>query len=306
MPLGRPLGRLAAGLAAALLLVGAGPAPAPVSEGPTPADPAAAAFRLGALKLIALRDAGFVSPNDSSDFGINVGPAAVAAALQAAGAPTDRITLSVDALAIEAPGRIMLLDTGVGPSAGGVLMQSLALARISPADVTDVLITHSHFDHVGGLLGPGGTSAFPKAAVWISAREWAWMKSGKEDRKLVAAIGPQVRPFEPGHEILPGVTPIALYGHTPGHVGYLIRSGGRTLEDIGDIAHSSIASLAHPAWTEMDEDMAAGAATRVRELTRLAAARQLIFAPHFPFPGIGWIVAGGQGFRWRPDPAVGR
>ncbi|HEY2481948.1 MAG TPA: MBL fold metallo-hydrolase, partial [Caulobacteraceae bacterium] len=114
-------------------------------------------------------------------------------------------------------------------------------------------------------------------------------------------IAAQVRVFQPGAPVLPGITPIALYGHTPGHVGYEIVSDGQRLIDIGDIAHSPIISLAKPNWTiDFDEDRAAGASTRRAELARLAADRTLVFAPHFPFPGIGRVRRAGDGFSWAP------
>ncbi len=297
MPLPHPAAAVALALALALIA-----APA-LAQTPTP--PAGAAFRLGADRLTALRDGALTSPNDGGDFGSRAGPAAVAAVLAAAGAPTDRISLDVDALLLRMPGHTVLLDTGMGPPHHGALIASLALAGVAPGEITDVLITHGHFDHVGGLLTHAGAPAFPRARVWVSAREWAALRADRESRALVAAIAPQVTTFVPGRPILPGVTPIALYGHTPGHVGYQIVSRGRTLEDIGDIAHSSIVSLARPDWLGgIDDDPPAGARTRQAELARLAAHHTLIFAPHFPFPGVGWVVAKGQGYVWRPDGEV--
>lgn len=264
--------------------------------------PAAESFRLGDDVLTALRDGGYQSPNNGDDFGTEAGPGAVATLLASAGAPTDRIILSVDALLVRMPGHILLLDTGSGRPANGALDRSLRLAGVSPDDITDVLVTHGHSDHVGGLVGADGKPAFPRAIVWISAREWAWMPTTDGTKSLAAAIGSQVRTFEPGREILPGVTPIALYGHTAGHVGYQIVSQGRMIEDIGDIAHSSIVSLAKPDWIgHMDEDPKSAARTRRAELRRLAASHTLVFAPHFPFPGVGWIVAKGDGYAWEPD-----
>jgi glyoxylase-like metal-dependent hydrolase (beta-lactamase superfamily II) len=271
--------------------------------GPVTAPPGAWRIRLGAVDLTVLRDGGYVSPNDGSDFGSKAGPDAVARLLAEAGLPTDRIALAVDALLVREPGRLVLIDTGLGPRDHGVLPRSLAMAHVSPAEVTDVLITHAHGDHVGGLATADGRPAFPHAVVRLSAREWAWMRD--RNRKLADIVAPQVRTFEPGRPILPGITSLALSGHTPGHVGYEIVSRGRRLEDIGDTAHSSVISLARPDWTGgIDEDPPVAAATRRHELERLATNRELIFSPHFPFPGVGRIIRKGEGFVWKPARAL--
>lgn len=288
--------------AAALWLLGG--AAGAMEPGTVTAPPAAWRFRLGALELTALRDGGYVTPNDGGDFGTTAGPAAVGKLLGAAGLPIDRISLDVSVLVVRSPGRVVLLDSGLGPTRHGALPRSLAMAGVSAAQVTDVLITHSHIDHIGGLLGADGAPAFPRAVIHISAIEWAWMRGQDETRALAAAIAPQVRTFEPGRPVLPGITPVALYGHTPGHVGYEIVSRGQRLEDIGDTAHSSVVNLARPDWTGgMDLDPPAGAATRRRALDHLAASHELIFAPHFPFPGVGRIEAHDDGFVWKPVAA---
>jgi glyoxylase-like metal-dependent hydrolase (beta-lactamase superfamily II) len=293
--------RLAAALLAALFAIH----PARADDGVRTAPPGIASFRLGALQVTTLRDGGYVLQNGSGDLGADVGPKAVARVLAAAGAPTDQVSLAVDALLLRGGGRVILVDTGMGPDNHASLVASLKLAGVAPGEVTDVLITHAHFDHVGGLIDAAGRSAFPKAAIWINAREWAAMLAVPGPHRITPAIAAQVRTFEPGHEILPGITPTALYGHTTGHVGYIIASNGQQLEDIGDLAHSSIVELAEPGWRGgIDEDPTAGAATRATEVKRLAAAHTLIFAPHFPFPGVGWVVPHGDGYIWKPDPEV--
>ena len=111
--------------------------------------------------------------------------------------------------------------------------------------------------------------------------------------------------FTPDSPVLPGVTPVALPGHTPGHVGYMIVAGRNRLFDFGDTAHSSIVSLAKPDWKiEFDNDQDEGRATRRAELTKLAANATPVFAPHFPYPGLGKVVAAGDGFIWRPEAMI--
>ncbi|HLK23221.1 MAG TPA: MBL fold metallo-hydrolase [Caulobacteraceae bacterium] len=295
-----PLARFALALAAALVLV-ANPLAGRADDGPRPVAPDAKAFRLGALQLAALRGGGWHAANDGTVFGLNATRGEVTALLAKAGAPTDVVLLDVDALLVRLPGHVVLIDAGLPPSDGGVVLRSLALAGVAPADVTDVLITHGHLDHIGGLLTAEGWRALPSAVVRMSAREWAALQAQAGAAAMVKTLAPQVRTFEPGGEVLPGITSIALYGHTPGHVGYEIRSGAARLIDIGDVAHSSIISLAKPDWTiDFDEDRAAGARTRRAELTKLAADGTLVFAPHFPFPGLGHIARAGDGFVWRP------
>ena len=270
---------------------------------PVPVAPAATRFPLGAFTVVSLRDELNVVPNDGSVFGKDQTPAAVAAVLQSAGAPTQDATLGVDALLVEEPGRTVLIDTGLGPKVGGVLMQSLVRAGVAPEKVTDILITHSHGDHVGGLMTADGRLAFPNATVRMSAPEWAFMQKNAAQAAMVAAIGPKVKTFAPGSSVVPGIVAVVLPGHTPGHSGYRIESRGAQLTDVGDVAHSAIVSLAKPGWIiGYDTDGAEGRETREAELKSLAASHQRIFAPHFPYPGIGTVVTQGSGYAFVPSP----
>ena len=275
-------------------------ADAAVAFGPATVAPAAHEFALGKLKLATLHDAQFVVPNDSKTFGIGADPAAVSDVLRAAGAPTDRITLSVNALLVRMGHRVVLIDTGIGQKSHGELLGSLHEAGVKPTAVTDVLITHSHGDHVGGLVDADGHLAFPKATIRMSSPEWAFMQS-KSAPDIAKAVSKKVHTFEPGAQVLPGIKSVPLNGHTPGHTGYEISSGTDRLLYIGDLAHSSIISLAKPQWgVQFDSDDATAKATRAATLKQLAGDQELVVSPHFPFPGVGHSEAGGDGFTWKP------
>lgn len=282
------------------------------------APPEARSLRLGSFKVIALHDGDVVRANEGKTFGLDVGAEAVDDVLRAARAPAGEIAMSHSALMVIAGKRVVLIDTGEGPLVGGALIPSLALAGIKPDQVTDVLITHSHPDHVGGLIGRDGRAAFPNAIIRMSAKEWAFMQGGGrpkteivdarsillEAAPVVAGIRQQVKTFNPGAIVLPGIRSVAIEGHSPGHVGYEITSAGHRIFDVGDVVHSSIVNLAKPDWADgYDQDPRIGAASRRAVLERLSKSGELIFSPHFPFPGLGRIKRSGDGFSWAPVQA---
>lgn len=291
--------RIASLIASLLLTLGASSG-ARAEFKAVPVAPAARPFHVGALSLTVLHDTQIVVANDGETFGLDVSTRKVGDVLRTAGAPADRITLSVNDLLVRTGRRLLLIDTGLGPRYHGALLASLKLAGVSPGDVTDVLLTHPHPDHVGGLLDAQGRLAFPNATIRMASTAWAWMHQ-KVTPAMISAVTPRVQTFQPGASIAPGIRSVSLPGHTPGHVGYEIVSGGSRLIDIGDLAHSSIVSLARPRWENgFDNDRVLGRQTRVEELTPLARSHEWVFAPHFPFPGIGHIVVAGRGFAWQP------
>jgi len=288
-------------LSLAATLIAAPVASFAANFGPGPVPAAATSFQVGTVAVTALADTQYVLPNDGKIFGVGVGADAVAKVLGAADAPTDVITLPVDALVVRDGTRTLLIDSGLGPNLGGSLMTSLKLVGVKAADVTDVLITHPHPDHIGGLLTADGHVAFPQARIHFSTPDWKALGAQAEQAALVKAIASQVQTFEPGAAITATVTSVPLPGHTPGHVGYRITSGNDSLLDVGDVAHSSIVSLAEPDWgMGFDQDSPLAKSTRRHALADLAKTRQLIFAPHFPYPGIGTVETSGDGYKWHP------
>lgn len=266
----------------------------------TPVAAAARPFQLGKLELTALYDAQITVPNDGKSFGTDAKAGDVAELLRAYGAPPGEITLSVNVLMVKTGGQIVLLDAGTGPEWHGALLASLKLTGVAPEAITDILITHSHGDHVNGLLDVNGKLAFPNATIRMSDEEWEWTKT-KGSEHLVTAISGHVTSFRAGETVVAGIRSLPIEGHTPGHVGYEISSAGARLRDIGDLAHSSIISLAKPQWLNgFDRDGDEARAIRISMLAELARSRELVFAPHFPFPGVGYVVPDGTAFKWQP------
>ncbi|OYX49618.1 MAG: hypothetical protein B7Y90_07035 [Alphaproteobacteria bacterium 32-64-14] len=300
-------------LAAALSLPLAACAPeakeAPVAE--APAAPAIAAFTAGAdvhaftigdWRAAAVRDGGGEFPNDNKTLAINKTKADVDALLTANGLPTETLSLSIQPLVVRTTDKVMLFDTGAAASFGpgaGKLPASLQAAGVDAGAVTDIFISHGHGDHILGLVTVDGALAFPNAAVHISGPQWAAMQADTTITALVTAVTPRVATFEPGADIVPGVKGVDIQGHTPGHSGYLITSGDQSVLFIGDTMHHSVISVQQPDWTiAFDGDAPTAQASRNKLLTDSAASGQRIFAPHFPFPGIGKFEKKDDHFVW--------
>ncbi|WP_332766427.1 MBL fold metallo-hydrolase [Phenylobacterium sp.] len=299
-----------AALAALIALAGC----SPKSEPAAPAAPPAAApsadvfnFKIGALDATALKDGVLLVPNDGKTFGIGRPASDVTNLLKAAGQPTDILNLSIQPLLVRGEGKVLLFDAGAAgvswaPQAGK-LSASLAAAGVQPAQVTDIFISHSHGDHIGGLVLGSGLLAFPNAAIHISAPEWQAMQADASLAPTVAAIAPKVAAFQPGAVILPGlVTAVAVKGHTPGHSAYEIASGAERLLYIGDAAHHFVVSVRKPDWTiDYDGDAPTAQASRRALFKRAADGNLRLYAPHFPFPGVGRVRAEADGFVWVPE-----
>lgn len=292
-------------------LAACAPETAPVAEVETPAGPAIAAFTagpdvhaftIGAFQAAALRDGGGQFPNDNTVVAINKTKAEVDAVLTANGLPTDMLDLSIQPMIVRTADKVLLFDTGAAASFGpgaGKLPASLTAAGVDAAIVTDIFISHGHGDHILGLVTAEGALAFPNAAIHISAPQWAAMQADTAIAALVAAVTPKVVPFEPGADLVPGVKAVDIQGHTPGHSGYLVSSGTESILFIGDTAHHSVISVQHPDWTiQFDGDAPTAQASRAKLITNAVASGQRIFAPHFPFPGVGKFEKKGDVNVW--------
>jgi len=281
------------------------PPAAPAEAAPPAADVAQTftAFRIGEWSAAALSDGAIEVPNDNQVFGVGRTPAEVATVLTANGLPGDKLALALQPLLVTAGDRLLLFDTGAGTLFGpgsGKLQASLKDAGVDPHKVTDIFISHSHGDHVGGLVNAEQQLAFPNATIHLSRAEWEFM-SGQDDYKpVIPVLTPKVAAFAPGAELLPGVvTAVQIKGHTPGHSGYKISSGSESLLYVGDSMHHYVISVQQPEWTiAFDGDSAVATASRVKLVNELAASGQRVYAVHFPFPGLGRMEKQGDKVMW--------
>ncbi|WP_332653489.1 MBL fold metallo-hydrolase [Brevundimonas sp.] len=283
------------------------------SEAPAaapPVSPDVSAVRIGTLEATALRDGTIKVPAGDAQVSPWTNVAEVSALLTAAGVTDGTIHLPIQPLLVRDGERVVLIDAGAGGQMGteGKLVASLRAAGVEPGQVTDVLISHAHGDHVGGLVGADGRLTFPNAVIRMSAPEWAFARDGAGEAgagSLLAAITPKVEPFAPGTQVTPSIKAVPLAGHTPGHSGYEIVSGDDRLLYIGDAMHSSILSVQRPEWrNNWDSDNARAAATRQNLLEQGVTGTRRIYGVHFPFPGVGRFQRVDDGFVWIPDSSA--
>jgi len=300
----------AAGLVLAVVMAGCSPPAEKKAEAPAPSPGPAVvaeantyAFRIGQLEAVALKDGTLNLPAGNTEASPWANTAEVSALLKASGVTDDTVHLSIQPLLVKDGDRVVLIDTGAGGQMGteGKLPASLREAGVTPAQVTDILISHAHGDHIGGLVA-NGALVFPNATIRLSIPEWTALQSEADMADLVRAITPNVQAFAPGSVVAPNITAVSLDGHTPGHSGYEIAQGGGRLLYIGDALHSSILSVQRPDWkNNWDADSAAAIATRQGLLERGASQNLRIYGNHFPFPGLGRFQRRDDGFVWTPE-----
>lgn len=259
-------------------------------------------FRIGALQAAALRDGGLALPVGDEEAN-PWPPTAATAALAAAGADGGTVHLSIQPLLVRDGERVVLIDTGAGGQmeTENRLPGSLRAAGVEPGQVTDVLISHAHGDHIGGLAADGAL-AFPNAVIRMDEATWREIRDEPRLADLVRVISPRVQTFAADARVSPAIRAVALPGHSPGHTGYEVVSGEDRLLYIGDALHSSIISVRAPALRNAwDSDSAMAIRTREGLLARSAREGTRVYGVHFPFPGIGRFERVEDGFRWIPE-----
>ena len=317
MPSQRPLPilLLVAALAAAAPALHAGP----VAEQATASrqQPGIQHYAVGALQVAALSDGSV--PQDLHALLLGTTPAQTDALLHQA-FRRNPVEASINAYFVTIGERHVLIETGAGalfgPGNGGKLVQRLAALGMAPEAITDVLITHIHADHSGGL-SQDGNPVFPNAVVHVGQADLDYFLAPDHQQGVkgydaayfqqgTASLGPyvargQVRGFQGETEILPGITAIPAPGHTPGHSFYRLQSQGESLTFIGDLLHVQSVQMPRPDITIVyDVDPSAARATRERFLSQFAQDRSAIAGAHLAFPGIGHVRAQGKGFGFVP------
>ncbi|WP_236691991.1 MBL fold metallo-hydrolase [Amantichitinum ursilacus] len=303
-------------LIAALPILAAPPAQAAAPQVRTQA-PGFYRMMLGDFEITALSDGTHAFPIDSALQ--NTSASEVARDLAQAEL-TQPVQGSINAFLINTGSKLILIDTGAGALYGpccGRLLAHLRAAGYQPAQVDEILLTHLHKDHVGGVLAQG-VAAFPNAILRVAAPEAAyWLdvshKASAPDflgsffDSAIAAVAPyraagHYQPINANGPLEPGISVQLEPGHTPGHATYRIESRGKVLLVWGDIIHVAAIQLQNPQVSvEYDNDAVAARAARVRLLQQSASQHVLVAAAHIAFPGLGHVQAAADGtWRWLP------
>ncbi len=273
-------------------------------------------YKVGEIEVTAINDGYAERP--LTGYVKNAPEADVTKFMQDLHQPAGKVRVPYTSLVLRSGGKTILLDTGNGDSGApttGTWMANFKAAGFDPAAVDTIVLTHLHPDHINGMRLKSGAAVFPRAAVKLPAAEWNfWMDDAKmaavpearrgvfkNVRRVLAPLAATVSKFADGAEVVPGVTAVAAYGHTPGHTTFAIASGNARMMMMADVTNHTSVFLRNPDWHvlfDMDPEMAAKTRRRMADLA-MTERMQVAFY-HAPFPATGYLEKHGNGYRLEP------
>ncbi|NOV21861.1 MBL fold metallo-hydrolase [Ensifer adhaerens] len=281
--------------------------------------PSRYAVRVGEIEVLVISDGILTPPAES--MATNADPADRGAWLDERFLSQVAFDWALNAVVVRSGDQTILIDSGLGEEypdfpRAGQFVQRLEAAGVDLASVTDVVLTHMHFDHVGGLLVEGVKERLgPDLRVHLSAAEAEFWKSPdfsrtamppvladlarKASLEFLNAYRSNLRTFSEQSEVAPGVVVARTGGHTPGHSVVRISSGGERLMFGGDALFP--VSFDHPEWHNgFEHDPEEATRVRLRLMKELAKTGSLLVSTHMPFPSVGRVAAAGDLYRWVP------
>ena len=210
--------------------------------------------------------------------------------------------------------RTVLFDVGSGPNfmpSAGKLAEALETAGVAAEDVTHVVFTHAHPDHIWGVLDDFDELVFGNAEYMMSGPEWDYWFDPETVNKVpenrqsfavgakrnMAAIEDKCSRFKAGDEVLPGIAAVDTAGHTPGHTSFHIQQGSNSVMVVGDVITNPLYSFSNPDWQMgTDSDAAQGVKARKMLLDRMASEKMQIIGYHLPHPGTGYVEQKGAAY----------
>ncbi|RFP88819.1 MBL fold metallo-hydrolase [Rhodobacteraceae bacterium 63075] len=273
-------------------------------------------FSIGDVKLTILSDGYFSMP--TTGLGVNAAREEVESFLKAHYLDPEQGYSHTNHLLIETGEAKVLVDVGSGNrwfDTTGRLVENLDAAGVGIDEITHVVITHAHPDHIWGIRDDFDEPLFPQAEYIMGEAEHDyWRQDGLVDRvspeeqqfvvgavNSIMADGVEWTLAGEGHEVVPGVSLVSTPGHTPGHISVRLDSGDKSLLALGDAMSHAWTNFAHPEWfNNFDSDGPQTVATRLRLLDMAASERVALLGYHFPFPGVGHVMREGEAYRFVP------
>lgn len=201
--------------------------------------------------------------------------------------------------------RTTLIDLGLGPKTflgidGGRFLHSLSELGVGAEDVTDVVFTHLHFDHIGWAAVDSGDATFPNATYRCHPADWEHftVEHPGPETELLRPVADRFETWSGDGSLLPGIDTLSAPGHTPGSTVLVVSSGEERAMLLGDVVHCPV-ELLDDEWAGMwDVDPDLAKRTRVALSRELEGSDTPVAASHFPGLQFGRLLGGKGRRRW--------